>query len=406
MLKPFSENISKLALVSIVLGLFFSNALKSIGLVYLAASFLIHPDSLKNIKVLLKDSLFVSCLIIASLYLLSFLYGGDLFYFFFSSRNKILYFFVPLALVNTPLNKSEFRFLFYLFICSALIQTLYATSYFFINDNSKALYSIGQVLPTIKINHVEISWLLSISVLLIINAISISKDNTERLFLIIVGCWIFLFIHLFAVRTGIVLLYVFLMIHLGCLLYKNQKKYIPIIPFLVSLCLFISYTLSENLRQKVNYTLYDISQLSNDKENFQSYSDSRRILSFKVGIDIIKENPFLGCGIGNMKDFCRQIYERKYPFIKKLNYYRPHSFYIYAFAGFGLIFGSILLLSFFYPLLYFFKNNNVLFFNLYFSIVVISLWDVIVGTLFGECIYILIIGWGIKINKGEHTSYQ
>ncbi|MDB5228356.1 MAG: hypothetical protein JWN78_2549, partial [Bacteroidota bacterium] len=107
MLRKTSENISRFSIISIILGLYFSNALKSIGIVCLAGSILFHPDTVKNFRVLFRNKLFISLFIIAVFYILSLFYGDNYYYYWISSKNKFLYFFVPVALLNLSLRKKE-----------------------------------------------------------------------------------------------------------------------------------------------------------------------------------------------------------------------------------------------------------------------------------------------------------
>ncbi|MDB5227382.1 MAG: lipid core--O-antigen ligase, partial [Bacteroidota bacterium] len=258
------------------------------------------------------------------------------------------------------------------------------------------------------INHVEISWLISVSILLLINDLKKTDPVGKKIFTLIITLWLFVFIHLFAVRTGIITLYLFLLVYFIILLWKNkkQRKFILLLPVLLSVILFVSYKLSDTLKDKLNYTMYDLSQFRINKTESQFYSDSRRMYSIKIGLQLIKENPWFGCGIGNIEDKCNSIYKVNYPHVQTENYYRPHSLYIYVICCFGIFFGTVVLLCYLYPLIYFIQNKNYLFFNVYLSLVIISVWDVILGTLFGECIFLLLTGWGIKMSLHENLTPQ
>jgi O-antigen ligase len=315
---------------------------------------------------------------------------------------------VPVAIYNLRLGENEIKSLKYLFVGCAVVQSVYALFFLFNHPGALQLYSLGRVLPTIEINHVEISWLISIGVLLLLDNYKNISVVPEKLIVGLIVIWLFFFLHLFAVRTGLLCVYLFLSIFFIVEIEKNKKlrKYFILLPTVVALSFFLSYKLSDSIRYKLDYTRYDINRFQGGASDFQLYSDGRRLQSIKIGLMLIREYPWLGCGIGNIKDKCDEIYKTNYPGISPENYYRPHSLYVYITCCFGFIIGGFLIFCFIYPLIYFLQKKNYLFFNLYSSFIIVSVWDVVMGTLFGECLYLLVIGWGLKMDVHENITPQ
>ncbi|MFN8296059.1 MAG: O-antigen ligase family protein [Chitinophagales bacterium] len=401
-----AEQLSKFCLAIIIIGFYYSKALRSIGVVALAILILFQPISLKNYRLLIKEKLFISILVIAVFYMLSFLYGGSFSEYWWHVKNKLLYFFIPVALVNIRFNKKELTYLFVLWIGCALVQSAYAFYAFIEYGNTEKLYVTGQVLPTIKIYHIDISYLICISILLLYAAYKYIADFRLKVLTVITITWFVFFIHLYAVRSGILILYLFFIIQVIMMLKK--KKLIPVMLLLIllSVCFYIPYKFSNNIKNRIDYTIYDIEKFKSKDNDMLNYSDSRRLQSILVGIQIIKEHLWLGCGTGNIRNESNKIYRKDYPLMLKENFFKPHSFYIYIICCFGILIGSIILLCFLYPLYYFFKTNNSLLFSLYASLVFISIWEGFMFSLIGECFYLFSVSIGIKMKLNEDIINQ
>lgn len=398
--------IVKIALGLLVGGLYFSNALKSISLVTLAIAAIFHSNTYHTFKSLLKNKLFISVLLISALFILSILYGGNNEVYFKSIKYKILYLFIPIAINNTSFTKKDFSILTYLFIICAIIQSIYSTYFFWMDQSLSLNYSQGQVLPTIKIHHVEIAWLISISILLLFNELRKNYSIVQNGIAIILIIWLMVFVHIFAVRTGILTLYLFIGLQMLRILFFNKGWSSKIVLILMLSLLVIPYKYFDNLKNKIGYTFYDIKKFMNSDADLQYYSDARRIQSVVVGIKIIQEHPITGCGIGNIGVETEKIYHREFPHIHSENHYKPHSFYIYILSSFGIPLGIFVLLCFSYPWMYFIREKNFLFFCIYSSILLISVWDVIMLTQFGECIYLLLVSFGIYEKCSTHQYKQ
>lgn len=101
--------------------------------------------------------------------------------------------------------------------------------------------------------------------------------------------WFIYFLHILSVRTGILLLYVSLFLY-GVILLITQKIVITISLFLLLiLSSIISYQKIPTIKSKIAYTFYGIAQYKNKQDTANVVSDSRRILSDKIGIEILQK---------------------------------------------------------------------------------------------------------------------
>ena len=79
-----------------------------------------------------------------------------------------------------------------------------------------------------------------------------------------------------------------------------------------------------------------------------NYSDTQRLLSYKMAFQVIQKNPISGTGIGDLKDDLKAEYTQHYP-DKNVKY--PHNQFITIWAGAGLIGLLVFGLSYFYTIL-------------------------------------------------------
>ena len=392
------DTILKIAILGLVIGLFFFNALKSISIVLLSVGFLFYENWIEQAKNIVKNKLYQSAFIIVVLYILSGILGGNFIDYIESIKGKLFYFFVPITLSLIVFNFKDKIIAKFFFACCAIVQSLYAINFFLVNKESLIdTYSTGNVLPVIKIHHVQIAVLIAIGIILLVSVLFSVTKKRIKIIASVLAIWLFIFLHIFAVRTGLILMYGMLVLYISIKLIE-QKKLIKLVVALITIiglgATIINY--SPTIKNKINYMQYDLLHYKQQSNDLYFFSDSRRLQSIQIGIQILKEHPLTGCGIGKIEAECARIYKQKNKELNTNYYYLPHSQYIYFLSCFGWIAGSILIACFLYPLLYFIKQKKYLFTSIYSGLIVFGIWDAFLGTLFGNCVYILIIGLGLQ----------
>ncbi|HOU46233.1 MAG TPA: O-antigen ligase family protein, partial [Chitinophagales bacterium] len=224
------------------------------------------------------------------------------------------------------------------------------------------------------------------------------NENEKKAHKIIYGilaAWFFFMLHILAVRSGILLSYFFIIFYLITSVKKISRKQfalalIGIVIGITMLCTF------KTVQQRFHYLKYDYQQYLENKHTAIEYTDSRRLISIGVGLEIIQENKWLGCGLANINRACAEIYRKKYPTFAKDYYYLPHSQFIFFIACFGIPLGLLVCLLFIFPATYFLKQKKYVLFFSYLGLLLFATWDAWLGTLFGNSLYLLLIGAGIK----------
>lgn len=384
-------------IIGLIIGLYFSNALKSISLVSLAVCSLFYITDKNKLQTFLKKPLFITTAILIIVYSVSALFSNNHAEAWQSVQIKLLYVFVLFTFYATCFSKKESTFYIAITSICAIIQTLYATFYFIEQyANIEHLYAIGNVLPVIKIHHIQIAVLIAITIVLLVNYYLIYKKKKA----IFIAIWLFIFLHIFAVRSGLVLVYFMLLLYASVYLLKLKKwKNIVVLYSVLITTLVIAINYSSTLKTKINYTIHDINQFKNNNEKAYEYSDSRRLAAIKNGIILLKQHPYLGTGLGDITTEISKLYQQQNPTLDKKYYYLPHNQFIYFYSVFGYILGSIVSICFIFPVFYLFKKKNYLFATIYAALLLFSCWDAFLGTLFGNCLYLMVIGFSLKNNS-------
>jgi O-antigen ligase len=359
---PFLDFFSKSAIYIILTGLFtmsYIRVLSNIGIIILALCSLIYASLNKQtLKNILKNKNFYPFILIYLVFMLSTLltnpanYG----YGFTQLILKIQFpvFALSLAILPSFSKKTYYHFFFYFFIL--VLITSFISTYHFILNKEQILenYASSGVMFTV-IDHVRYSLFVCLAIFLGIYLII--KNYSARLkFWVLLPGLIFLvvFLHLLAVRSGLVAFYLSFVLLAVFLIYKKRFAASLGILLIAFLSLFLSYKYIDTIRIKYDYTVYDLEQTSM-KESGNNYSISRRFFSNKVAYAVFLEHPFIGAGEGNIKSAIEKKYSETYGFILTENILMPHNQYLRILASTGVIGFLVFMYCFYSPL---FNNKN------------------------------------------------
>lgn len=285
--------------------------------------------------------------------LFSGLQGGDLNYWLERLRIKLPLLVIPLMFIMFPhFTSKELNGLYYLLVVWMSILCLgvglnYAWQAAAINE----LIKQGQSIP-VPGDHIRYSILLAYAI--IAGIYLIWKDfywkfKWERKLLIGLSLFLFLFLHLLSVRTGLVVFYGVCLV-MGIRFAFRTKSYWLGIATVIALLLtpITAYYTIPSFRSKIEYTLYDRWMHRHDMGAL--YADSGRIISLEVGYQIFREHPVIGIGVGHMQREVNRQFEMQYPELP--NPLMPHNQLLYVLATTGIIGLILFIVAFIYPLLY------------------------------------------------------
>lgn len=214
-------------------------------------------------------------------------------------------------------------------------------------DMINQLYLQSKIMPG-PIHHIRFSLLTVFAVYLCYYCVQQGTSKAEQIILSVIGIFFIVFLHIYSVRSGLLSLYVVIVILLANYVIRTRNIKNLLIA-IVSIVIIAggSILLSPTLKNKISNTTTDVNVYQNQEDpNFNSLAT--RMVSYKVAMEIFKENIWFGCGQGDLKDKSDALFRKDYPTV--LTPIIPHNQFIYYLAATGIIGLLIFVVSFMAPL--------------------------------------------------------
>lgn len=177
------------------------------------------------------------------------------------------------------------------------------------------------------IYHIQFSILLAISILLgayfLIRRSGLKKFDLVFYTIAFITIANFLSIHILSARTGLLALYIGILV-LGISIFRKLSKRTVAIGLISAVLLpLIMYFASSSLRNRISNTIDDINVVWNNT-NPNDYSFAMRVQAWRNAIDVISKHPVTGVGIGDAEKELYDNFNSFNPNIEKDNRKNPH----------------------------------------------------------------------------------
>lgn len=404
---PVQDNVEKwrkpafyLSIIAMLTGLLFSRAVLSSGLIFFATLSLIHKNILRQLKTFVSSPFLWSMSLLFALPAISGLWSEDLSQWSQVIRIKLPLLLLPLCFAGE--NNFSFKdwqriaFVFLALVFGGICQSLwhYAQNVHAIHAAYLKAYTIETPLGN---DHVRFSLLVVIAILTIVLLWTLSGKKLKkiiRILLLILVAIDILYLHVLAVRTGLICFYLGAFIFLIWLLTRQKR----INFFLIILLLLVpvaSYFIFPTFKNKIHYLKYDLSFVQKNVY-LPGSSDGNRFASIKAGWTLLQQNPFSGVGFGDIKNETEKFYETNFPQMSKDDKILPSSEWMMYGSGTG--WPGIILLSFILLTSFFVKNlrNNIFWTLLNIFIALSYLFDIGLEVQYGVFIHSFILLWWYK----------
>jgi len=354
-----------------LLGIFFSRAMISIGMIGIVLLYFLNKGWQQSFKWKRDELQWFMGLPILLIYLIGGLWTEDYSYWLERIQVKLPLLFLPLGFwaVRDIITRKTIDVLIVVFVALCAATALGSFIYYLLHYKEiTESYKHAKTIPTI-IEHIRYSLLLTIAFFASVQAYFHSVVMTTRLQKNIIaglGIFLFLFLHILSIRSGLLALYSTCFIWLIIQVFKSgNKKLLWLFPaavgFLVAMYFFVP-----SLNNKVNYMVRDINQFVSGK-SVNNYSDGNRLLSMKLGVEIGLQHPWSGVGSGDVQKEMNAVYEKEYPEIDQRNWLIPHNQFVYIFTALGFTGFVIFIACLLFPLL-----NKVVFSDIFCVAVLVS----------------------------------
>jgi len=386
-----------LSITAMLAGLLFSRALLSSGLIFFVVVSLLQGRISQRLKNFFRSPLLWSMSLLFVLPALSGVWSDD-----HSQWLQILRIKLPLLLLPICFaGENNFRFKDWTMISFVFLVLMFAaicqSSWGYVQNTAatNAAYLKAYTMETpLGNDHVRFSLLVAIAIFAIIFLLVKAGENLKRntrapLFILAVIHIVYL--HVLAVRTGLVCFYLGVIILLVWLLsHHNRKSF-----FLLVLCLFLpvaAYLILPTFKNKVSYLRYDLSFVQKNTY-LPGSSDGNRFVSIKAGWALLKQHPLIGVGFGDIEGETNKFYEANFLQMSENDKILPSSQWMIYGSGTGWL--GIILFSFGILVPFFLKavQKNIFWILLNIFIAFSYLFDIGLEVQFGVFIHAFITLW-------------
>ncbi len=281
------------------------------------------------------------------LYLFSILYAGNISEWWKLTHPKLAFILLPMSFAMLrPFTRKEFLLIVLCMIITAVWSSIWVQVAYYSNyDLFSRSLGFGGSLPTPS-SHIRYSVTIAICIILCIGFVVENwklRYKWERMAYGISAAYLFYFLHLLSVRSGLVLAYTgILLMTIFYLRRIRLWKQVTLIGIIL-LAPVIAYNTLPGFQLKVNYTLFDLGKYNEGQGD--DYSDSQRWESWRAGMIIGNEHPIFGIGTGKFRARLDKYYKDE----TKTYVWRPQNQWINVFAIFGLFGLAVFSFMILYP---------------------------------------------------------
>ena len=311
--------------------------------------------------------------------------------------------FLPTA-TGCTISKKQFQSLLFFFLIVISVNMVLVLSNYALNfeEITKKLGQ-GIAMPFLK-EHIIFSVMAAFACLVGMELWRSSffiKYKWEKNVIAVLSLFIFVGLHIIAVRTGLIALYLCLILRGALFIFQSRSYIVGIVGLLVlSLIPYLSYQFLPSFQQRVHYTIWDFEQYQMGDPSAKS--DSERLVSLKIGSQIFLENKILGVGFGDIEQEMKHLYEQNYP---QLDPKLPHNQWVLTAMGLGIVGLVISLISFVIPLLEKQRFRNFTFFSLHVLIFVFCMTDIPFEGTFSLSFYVFFVCLFLNQDK-NYDAFQ
>ncbi len=343
---------ASLALFGLIAGLVTSKLMLSVATITIMCNAFININAAENFKKWFSDKTNLLFIAVFLIYLLSGIYSSDSAYWVDRCRMKLPFIAIPLGFtaIRKFTKKTFFIWLAVYFYTIIIASLLVFINYLFHFEEFNQRLSQGQPIPAPLNDHIRFSIEIAFAIITGVYLYMHNYFQKRTLKIFAAACILFLiiFIHVFAVRTGIVALYLTVFV-LICRWIIIKKQYLRAVISIAGIVLiaFLSIQFIPSLHNRMGYFKYELDLIRKGELN-PEHSDAQRILSMEYGMAIAKKNILIGTGAGDIKNEMDALYHQQSGDVK-LKSKLPHNQFIYVFAATGITGLIVFLISVFYP---------------------------------------------------------
>lgn len=273
-------------------------------------------------------------------------------------RIKLPYLFLPVAFAG--IKKLSTKTFACLLLCFGIVMSVSAVvvlwQYFLNYDTVTNSFLVGNGIK-MPYSHIRYSLMIVFAFfgcLYLLHEKLIVFSQKEKWLVLTIASILFLSLHVFSVRSGLIALYFSLAFLLLKYIVSERKYLVGVLLFSALLSMPVAaYKFIPSFHNKMEFMMYDLERFGKGEVN--TLNDAMRIVSIKTGWELAKKNLWFGVGAGDLHNEVYNYYRTYYPEIEEEFYRLPHNQFIWVLASTGVVGLVLFCFAFFIPL---FTNSN------------------------------------------------
>ncbi|MBX2928330.1 MAG: O-antigen ligase family protein [Saprospiraceae bacterium] len=402
--------IGVLALLFIMIGMVVSEAMMSMGMIGLALNAVLNVNFKNNFRHFLQHRALIALTCIFLVYAVSGLWSENTGWYIDRLRMKLPFLLLPFTLPAIPrMDKVVYQRLLAVFFVWISLAALYSLSLYALDyDAITTGYREGRVLPT-PVQHIRFSLMAALCVAiggyLLRERFVWKYPGLERKLLIGLTFFLILYLHILAVRSGLLALYGILLYYAILLIVEHRKWWIALLlTASIVVAGVVAYRYVPSFQNRINYSLYSL-RMFEQQEQIRDLSDARRIGSLQAAAALMREHPFTGVGIGDIRDATDAYLQQHYPEIAGFQL-MPHNQFLLVGAATGLLGMLVFMAAMIWPLLYRRAWRDPLFAAFHLLILSSCMVEHTLETQLGTAFYMLFVLMGLRHFDEPNTPPQ
>lgn len=290
-------------------------------------------------------------------------------------QTKLPFLLLPLAFAFQPrFSAKEKQWLTMSLAILLSIAALYSMS-FFVTDpvHYTREYHLSHMLPTLpKKDHIRCSMAMALFVVWSFYAWPSVSRRGAKLALGSMMALIVVYLHLLAAKSGLVTLYLFVLLY-GVYVAAVRRKLAGLIGIAaIPLAVWGAYSMMPTFRERVHFIDFTLYQFRHGDVS-GNVGDIARLISYQLAGQLIAEHPLTGVGTGDMKKEMDRLYEQDYPQIPEYGRLLVHNQAMVVALGCGIPAAAVFLWWVFAPLARLRRNRQSFFFVVVWLILLLQL---------------------------------
>lgn len=336
-------------IVSLLLG---RGALSTATILFLVLA-IVRKDFKQQWKTFLHNRFLLCFTLLFLIPFVSGLWSEDLFQWSDVVRLKLPLLFFPLAFAGSwQFSQKQWTITALVFILVVFAGCCWSLAHYL--QNMEAVhegYLRAKTLQTpLENDHVRFSWLVSIAVMTCFLLNHFLQHKAYRILLWMAALFFAVYLHVLSARTGMISLYIFLVLYAGFTLLQKKNRMLTVLLLLAVVFLpLLAYYTVPTFQNRVRYLVYDFSFVKK-AEYLPGANDGARVMSLKAGWQVLQQAPW-GVGAGDIMQEADKWYAEHVPNVLPTDKFYPSSEWLLygAFAGWlgVVVFTLVMIIPFF-----------------------------------------------------------